>query len=154
MSLEERLFQLERRSRYLTIALAAAVLVPVVMLLAGAGQFVSQTTSLRASQLDVIDNNGLLRVRIGQVNDEFGIFVYDPRGQARAALTDAPDAAGLVINKEGGNVRLLANRQGTDITLRDGRDVVRAVATGTVAGGSLVIHSGDGQVFTVPPADN
>jgi hypothetical protein len=138
----------------LTIALAAALLLPAVVLLTGAGQNVVWDNSLRLNRLDIIDPNGQLRMRVGQVENEFGLFVYDARGQVRAALSESPDASGLTISKEGGNIRLLANRQGADITLRDSRDVVRAVTTATAAGGELVIHANGGQVFTVPPLEN
>jgi hypothetical protein len=134
--------------------LAAAVLVPAVALLAGAGQNVVWENSLRLNRLDMVDPNGLVRMRVGQVNDEFGLFVYDVRGQVRAALSESRDASGLTISKDGGNIRLLANRQGADITLRDGRDVVRAVTAATAAGGELVIHANGGQVFTIPPLEN
>jgi hypothetical protein len=154
MSLEVRIARLERRCRVLTLALAAAVLLPTVAFLTGAAQNVTYDYSFRTGRLDVVDTNGLLRARIGQMNDQFGLFLYDSRGQVRATIADSPDAASLSIAKDGGNIRLLANRQGADITLRDGRDVVRAVTTATAAGGELVIHANAGQVFTIPPPGN
>ena len=149
MSLETRIANLERRCRALTIALAAAVVLAAVVVLTGAAQIVE--SQLRFQELDVRDPTGAVRIHIGRMNDEFGVFVLDPRGQTRAALSDAPDASGLSISKEGGSLRLLANRQGADITLRDAKGAVRAVTTATATGAEIELHAANGQVFTVPP---
>jgi hypothetical protein len=150
MSLEARLAKLERRCRILTIALAAAVVLPAVALLAGAGQTVIENT-VRTGQVDVFDPAGNLRVRIGRVNDEFGLYIYDPQRETRAALTDAPDAAGLLISQPGGSIRLLANRLGADVTLRDGKNNVRAVTTATQGDAQFELRPAGGQVITIPP---
>jgi hypothetical protein len=142
---------LERRCRVLTIALAAAVVLPAVALLAGAGQLPNEAP-LRLNQLEIVDANRNVRMRLGPINDEFGLFLFDPRGEARAALTDAPDAAGLNISKEGGSIRLLTNVQGADVTLRDGKNNVRAVTTATLAGGQIELRGANGEGISIPPA--
>jgi hypothetical protein len=151
MTVENRLAKLERRCRVLTIALAAAMLLPAVALLAGAGQLPNEAP-LRLRQLEIVDANGTARMRLGPLNDEFGLFMRDPTGQPLVTLSDSPEATMFSISKDGSGIRLLANRQGSDITLRDSKNNVRAVTTATQAGGQIEIRGANGEGFSVPPA--
>jgi hypothetical protein len=151
MSLEARLANLERRCRALTILLVGVVLLGVVAAFAGAQQIIPQLP-LRLQQLEIVDLNGNTRVIVGSVQNAFGVFVVDPAGQPRATLSDAPEGPMLSVANAGGNIRLLAARQGTDITLRDANGAVRALVTAAQVGAQIELHAPGGQVITIPQA--
>jgi hypothetical protein len=42
--------------------------------------------------------------------------------------------------------------QGADVTLRDGKNNVRAVTTATLAGGQIELRGANGEGISIPPA--
>jgi hypothetical protein len=150
MTVEQRIAKLERRCRMLSILLGGFALLVAIGALAGATQIVQ--VPVRFHQVDIVDLNGNVRIRLGNVEDAFGIFLQDAAGQARATLSEDADGTVLSVAKEGGNIRLLAAKQAADITLRDGRGNVRAVTTATQAGAEIQLRAANGEVLTIPPA--
>lgn len=133
MLLEERVRLLERRCRSLT---ALALLLPAAVgigVLAGANREADEKV-VRARALEIVDDAGRVRVRVGTADEGYGVVINDARGDFRATMTDAPLGAAIQLKKGGGQVKLLAaepvegvNEGEVSIAISDARGQSRIV---------------------------
>lgn len=86
MTLEDRIKQLENRCRLLSIAMTCSLVGGGVFVLAAASQQNKLPDSLQAKKLEIVDESGTVRIRLGQRKEGgYGLSVYDKEGDAKQA---------------------------------------------------------------------
>ena len=150
MTTEQRIEHLETRCNRLTLALAS-MMVLVVAIVCTAAKPSAVKDSLQARKLEIVDNDGNVRVRLGRADAGYGLVVYDAGGQTQATLTDAPLGAAISLRKGGGSISLMAMQDGCGITIRDSEGKPRALMLQQKEGPQIVLKGQEDEtVFSAP----
>ena len=157
ISIPERLKLLERKYKSMQIILFSASLLMGALLFTGATKKEEISDLLLAKELQIVDEEGNKRIRIGKADAGYGVVIFDEHGSFNATLTDAPGGAAIQLRKEGG-IKLLAVDQGRSITLRNGKGQPTAVLIDheRVDNGNpqLILQEGeDKKVISLSPKD-
>ena len=119
VSIPERLKVLECKYKSMQIISFSAILLMGALLFTGAAKKEEISDLLLAKELQIIDEAGNKRIRIGKADAGYGVVIFDEQGSFNATLTDAPGGAAIQLRKEGGSIKLLAVDQGRSITFRN-----------------------------------
>ncbi len=150
MTREQRIGHLETKCKRLTLALSGMMVMAVAMLFIAAKPKDDEDT-IQARKLEIVDENGKVRIRLGSADAGYGLVVYDDQGQFRATLTDAPLGAVSQLNKDGGSIKLMAMKNGCGITMRDGDGKPRAIILQQKEGSKIMLKDAEGKdVFSAP----
>ena len=150
MNYEQRIGHLETKCKRLTLALSGMMVMAVAMLFIAAKPKADEDT-IQARKLEIVDENGKVRIRLGSADAGYGLVVYDDQGQFRATLTDAPLGAVSQLNKDGGSIKLMAMKNGCGITMRDGDGKPRAIILQQKEGSKIMLKDAEGKdVFSAP----
>ncbi|MEC8866315.1 MAG: hypothetical protein VXX20_07470 [Verrucomicrobiota bacterium] len=150
MTHEQRIGHLEIKCKRLTLALSGMMVMAVAMLFIAAKPKANEDT-IQARKLEIVDENGKVRIRLGSADAGYGLVVYDDQGQFRATLTDAPLGAVSQLNKDGGSIKLMAMKNGCGITMRDGDGKPRAIILQQKEGSKIMLKDAEGKdVFSAP----
>ena len=150
MNNEERIGHLETKCRRLTLALSGMMVMALAMLFISAKPKADNDT-IRTRKLEIVDENGKVRIRLGSADAGYGLVVYDAQGQFRATLTDAPLGAVSQLKKNGGSIKMMAMQNGCGITMRDGEGKPRAIILQHKEGSRIMLKDADGKdVFSAP----
>ena len=158
ISIPERLKLLERKYKSMQIISFSAILLMGALLFTGAAKKEEISDLLLAKELQIIDEAGNKRIRIGKADLGYGIVVFDEHGSFNATLTDAPGGAAIQLRKEGGSIKLLAVDQGRSITFRNGKGepTTILIENGKLDNGNpqLILQKGeDKKVISLSPTD-
>ena len=126
MTVEQRIAALESRCRNLTRILSGGLVIACVAVLTGATRNVNQE-SVRTKQIEVVDGNGNVRIRLGQADEGYGLVVYDENGKFNATVTDAPLGAAISLSKGDNGIRLLVGEDGAGFSVSGPKGKPRAV---------------------------
>ena len=150
MNYEQRIGHLETKCKRLTLALSGMMVMTAAMLFIAAKPKAHEET-LQARNLEVLDENGKVRIRLGSADAGYGLVVYDAQGQFRATLTDAPLGAVSQLKKDGGSIKMMAMQNGCGITMRDGDGKPRAIILQHKEGSQIMLKDAEGKdVFSAP----
>lgn len=151
MTTEQRIEYLETRCNRLTFALTG-MMVLTVAILGVAAKSNPVTDSLQTKKLEIVDNDGKVRIRLGSADEGYGLVVYDVDGKFRATLTDAPLGSAMQLHKAGGSISLMAMQNGCGITIRDLDGKSRVLMLQQQKEGSqIMLKDKDGKtVFSAP----
>lgn len=150
MTTEQRIEHLETKCNRLTLALTGMMLLSVAIICVAAKPNPVKD-SLQAKKLEIVDNNGRVRIRLGPADEGYGLVVYDVDGQFRATLTDAPLGAVSQLRKAGGSIKMMAMEGGCGITLRDKDGKPRALILQQEGGSQIMLKDAEGKaVFSAP----
>ena len=150
MTHEQRIGHLETKCKRLTLALSGMMVMAVAMLFIAAKPKDDEDT-IQARKLEIVDENGKVRIRLGSADAGYGLVVYDDQGRFRATLTDAPLGAVSQLNKDGGSIKLMAMKNGCGITMRDGDGKPRAIILQQKEGSKIMLKDAEGKdVFSAP----
>jgi len=150
MTHEQRIGHLETKCKRLTLALSGMMVMAVAMLFIAAKPKADEGT-IQARKLEIVDENGKVRIRLGSADAGYGLVVYDAQGQFRATLTDAPLGAVSQLNKDGGSITLMAMKNACGITMRDGDGKPRAIILQQKEGSKIMLKDAEGKdVFSAP----
>ena len=119
ISILERLKVLERKYKSMQIISFSATLLMGALLFTGFTKKEEISDLLLAKELQIVDEEGNKRIRIGKADAGYGVVILDEQGSFNATLTDAPLGAAIQLRKEGGSIKLLAVDQGRSITFRN-----------------------------------
>ena len=148
--MKERIDQLERKCKRLTLAVTGMIVLAVGAVCIAAKPN-SQKDGIQTNKLEIVDDEGNVRIRLGRADAGYGVVVYDADGKFRATLTDAPLGAGIQLRKDGGSIKMLAMKQGCGITIRDADGKPRAMMVQHDAGSQLILKDGSGKnTFSAP----
>ncbi len=148
VALEQRLLRVERWNRFLA---AALVLLITAILTFGSGLSATdaEQKSISASAFQLIDSNGKVVAALKVGVQGPGLFILDPQGRNRIALTHEPAQSGLFILDEAGDSRIgivqFAHRGG-DVALH-GPETRGAAVLYYKNDGSLSFYDTDGKVI-------
>ena len=149
LTLNRRVEQLEHRCRNLKkvlIGMTAGVAVVVLVAAAPPARDALQTKSL-----EVVDDDGNVRIRIGQADEGYGVVVFDAKGEFQATLTDAPLGAVMQLRKDGGGIELMATGEGAGMSIRDRNGKPRALVVHQKGGSGITLKDQEGDtVFSAP----
>ena len=89
MTTEQRVTELETRCKRLTLALSSimALAIATICVAAKPGPI---KDALQVRKLEIVDNDGKVRIRIGPIDCGYGLNILDVDGSAQATLADAP----------------------------------------------------------------
>ena len=150
MNNEERIGHLETKCRRLTLALSGMMVMAVTMLFIAAKPK-ADNDAIQTRKIEVVDENGKVRIRLGSADAGYGLVVYDSQGQFRATLTDAPLGAVSQLKKDGGSIKMMAMQNGCGITMRDGDGKPRAIILQHKDGSRIMLKDAKGKdVFSAP----
>ena len=150
MTHEQRIGHLETKCKRQTLVLSGMMVMAVAMLFIAAKPKTDEDT-IQARKLEIVDENGKVRIRLGSADAGYGLVVYDDQGQFRATLTDAPLGAVSQLNKDGGSIKLMAMKNGCGITMRDGDGKPRAIILQQKEGSKIMLKDAEGKdVFSAP----
>ena len=121
ISITERLKVLERKYKSTQIISFSVILLMGALLFTGAAKKEEISDLLLAKELQIVDEEGNKRIRIGKADAGYGVVIFDEHGSFNATLTAAPGGAAIQLRKEGGSINLLAVDQGRSITFRNGK---------------------------------
>jgi len=157
-SISERLKVLERKYKSMQIISFSATLLMGALLFTGATQKEEISDLLLAKELQIVDEEGNKRIRIGKADAGYGVVVFDEHGSFNATLTDAPGGAAIQLRKEGGSIKLLAVDQGRSITFRNekGEPTTILIENRKLENGNpqLILQKGeDKKVISLYPRD-
>lgn len=148
--MKERIDQLERKCKRLTLTVTGMIVLSVGAVCIAAKPN-SQKDGIQTNKLEIVDDEGNVRIRLGRADAGYGIVVYDKDGKFGATLTDAPLGSGMQLRKEGGSIKMLAMKQGCGITIRDADGKPRAMMLQQDEGSQLILKDGAGKsTFSVP----
>ena len=150
MTNEQRIGHLETKCKRLTLALSGMMVMAVAMLFIAAKPNADEDT-IQARKLEIVDENGKVRIRLGTADAGYGLVVYDAQGQFRATLTDAPLGAVSQLKKDGGSIKLMAMKNGCGITMRDRDGKPRAIILQQKEGSKIILKDAEGKdLFSAP----
>lgn len=161
MKTEQRIAHLETRCNRLTLALTGMMALAVALVCVAAKPNPGKD-SLQARTLEIVDNDGNVRIRLGPADEGYGLVVKDAEGQTQATLTDAPLGAAISLRKHGGGtIGMMAMPNGCGITIRDPNGKARAYMMQQVKdprfkqegklGPQIVLRDAEGKtVFSAP----
>ena len=157
-SISERLNVLERKYKSMQIISFSVILLMGALLFTEATKKEEISDLLLAKELQIVDEEGNKRIRIGKADSGYGVVIFDEHESFNATLTDAPGGAAIQLRKEGGSINLLAVDQGSSITLRNGKGQPTAVLIDheRVDNGNpqLILQKGeDKKVISLSPTD-
>ena len=148
--MKERIDQLERKCKRLTLTVTGMIVLAVGAVCIAAKPN-SQKDGIQTDKLEIVDDEGNVRIRLGRADAGYGVVVYDADGKFRATLTDAPLGAGMQLIKDGGSIKMLAMKQGCGFTIRDADGKPRAMMIQHDAGSQLILKDGTGEnTFSAP----
>ena len=148
--MKERIDQLERKCKRLTLAVTGMIVLAVGAVCIAAKPN-SQKDGIQTNKLEIVDDEGNVRIRLGRADAGYGVVVYDADEKFRATLTDAPLGAGMQLIKDGGSIKMLAMKQGCGFTIRDADGKPRAMMVQHDAGSQLILKDGTGKnTFSAP----
>ena len=150
MTNEQRIGHLETKCKRLTLALSGIMVMAVAMLFIAAKPNGNEDR-IQAKKLEIVDEDGKVRIRLGSADAGYGLVVYNAKGQFRATLTDAPLGAVSQLKKDGGSIKLMAMKNGCGITMRDRDGKPRAIILQQKEGSRIMLKDADGKdVFSAP----
>ncbi len=150
MTNEKRIGHLETKCKRLTLALSGMMVMAMAMLFIAAKPNADEDT-IQARKLEIVDENGKVRIRLGTADAGYGLVVYDAQGQFRATLTDAPLGAVSQLKKDGGSIKLMAMKNSCGITMRDGDGKPRAIILQQKEGSKIMLKDTEGKdLFSAP----
>jgi hypothetical protein len=150
MNLKEQIDQLERKCKRLTLAVTGMMVIAVAAVCIAAKPNPNKD-GIQASKLEIVDEEGNVRIRLGRADAGYGIIVYDSNGKFGATLTNAPFGAGMQLRKDGGSIKMLAMKQGCGITIRDTNGNPRAMMLQNQEGSQLILKDRIGKnIFSAP----
>jgi len=150
MTNEKRIGHLETKCKRLTLALSGMMVMAMAMLFIAAKPNADEDT-IQARKLEIVDENGKVRIRLGTADAGYGLVVYDAQGQFRATLTDAPLGAVSQLKKDGGSIKLMAMKNGCGITMRDRDGKPRAIILQQKEGSKIILKDAEGKdLFSAP----
>ena len=157
-SIPERLKVLEHKYQSLQIVTFSVILLMGAILFTGATKKEEISDLLLTKQLQIVDEEGNKRIRIGKADAGYGVVIFDEHGSFNATLTDAPGGAAIQLQKEGGSIKLLAVDQGRNITFRNekGETTTARIEHGGLDNGNpqLILQKGeDKKVISLSPID-
>ena len=153
MTNEQRIGHLETKCRRLSLALSGMMVMAVATLFIAAKPK-ADNDMIQARKLEVVDENGKVRIRLGSADAGYGLVVYDAQGQFRATLTDAPLGAVSQLKKDGGSIKMMAMQNGCGITMRDGDGKPRAIILQHKDGSQIMLKDADGKDVFLAPDQN
>ena len=158
ISITERLKVLERKYKSTQIISFSVILLMGALLFTGAAKKEEISDLLLAKELQIVDEEGNKRIRIGKADAGYGVVIFDEHGSFNATLTDAPGGAAIQLRKEGGSIKLLAVDQGRSITFRNekGESSTILIENGKLDNGNpqLILQKGeDKKVISLSPTD-
>ena len=150
MTNEKRFQHLETKCKRLTLALSGMMVMAMAILFIAAKPNANEDT-IQAKKLEIVDENGKVRIRLGSADAGYGLVVYDAQGQFRATLTDSPLGAVSQLKKDGGSIKMMAMQNGCGITMRDGDGKPRAIILQHKEGSQIILKDADGKdLFSAP----
>ena len=150
MTNEQRFQHLETKCKRLTLALSGMMVMAMALLFIAAKPNADEDT-IQARKLEIVDENGKVRIRLGSADAGYGLVVYDAQGQFRATLTDAPLGAVSQLKKDGGSIKLMAMKNGCGITMRDRDGKPRAIILQQKEGSKIMLKDAEGKdLFSAP----
>jgi len=150
MTNEQRFQHLETKCKRLTLALSGMMVMAMALLFIAAKPNADEDT-IQARKLEIVDENGKVRIRLGSADAGYGLVVYDAQGQFRATLTDAPLGAVSQLKKDGGSIKLMALQNGCGITMRDRDGKPRAIILQQKEGSKIMLKDAEGKdLFSAP----
>jgi hypothetical protein len=158
ISIPERLKVLEHKYKSMQIISFSVILVLGALLFTGATKKEEISDLLLAKELQIVDEAGNKRIRIGKADAGYGVVIFDEHGSFNATLTDAPGGAAIQLRKEGGSIKLLAVDQGRSITFRNekGEPTTILIENRKLDNGNpqLILQKGeDKKVISLSPRD-
>jgi hypothetical protein len=158
ISIPERLKVLEHKYKSMQIISFSVILVLGALLFTGAAKKEEISDLLLAKELQIVDEAGNKRIRIGKADAGYGVVIFDEHGSFNATLTDAPGGAAIQLRKEGGSIKLLAVDQGRSITFRNekGEPTTILIENRKLENGNpqLILQKGeDKKVISLSPRD-
>ena len=148
--MKERINQLERKCKRLTLAVTGMMVLAVAAVCISAKPN-SDKDSIQTKKLEIVDANGNVRIRLGRADGGYGVVVYDADGKFGATLTDAPLGASMQLRKDGGTIKMLSMKQGCGITIRDTDGKPRAMMLQNQEGSQLILKDQIGKnTFSAP----
>ena len=158
ISIPERLKLLERKYKSMQIISFSAILLMGALLFTGAAKKEEISDLLLAKELQIVDEEGNKRIRIGKADAGYGVVIFDEHGSFNATLTDAPGGAAIQLRKDGGSIKLLAVDQGRSITFRNekGESSTILIENGKLDNGNpqLILQKGENKkVISLFPTD-
>ena len=158
ISIPERLKVLERKYKSMQIISFSAILLMGALLFTGATKKEEISDLLLAKELQIVDEAGNKRIRIGKADAGYGVVIFDEHGSFNATLTDAPGGAAIQLRKEGGSIKLLAVDHGRSITFRNekGEPTTILIENRKLDNGNpqLILQKGeDKKAISLPPRD-
>ena len=148
--MKERIKQLERKCKRLTLTITGMMIVAVGAICVAAKPNPNKD-GIQASKLEIVDEKGNVRIRLGRADAGYGIVVYDSDGKFGATLTDAPLGALMQLRKDGGTIKMLSMKQGCGITIRDTDGKPRAMMLQNQEGSQLILKDQMGKnTFSAP----
>ena len=142
--MKKRIDQLERKCKQLTLAVTGMMVLAVGAVCIAAKPN-SQKDGIQTNKLEIVDDEGNVRISLGRVDSGYGFVVYDADGNFGATLTDAPLGAGMQLRKDVGSIKMLAFKQGCGITIRDANGKPRAMLVQHDEGSQLILKDGTGK---------
>ena len=150
MTNELRIGHLETKCKRLTLALSGIMVMAVAMLFIAAKPNGNEDR-IQAKKLEIVDEDGKVRIRLGSADAGYGLVVYNAKGQFRATLTDAPLGAVSQLKKDGGSIKLMAMKNGCGITMRDRDGKPRAIILQQKEGSKIMLKDAEGKdLFSAP----
>ena len=148
--MKERIEQLERKCKRLTLTVIGMMILAVGAICIAAKPN-SQKDGIQTSELEIVDDEGNVRIRLGRADSGYGVVVYDADGTFGATLTNAPLGAAMQLRKDGGSIKMLAMKQGCGITIRDTDGKPRAMMLQNQEGSQLILKDRKGKnTFSAP----
>tara|TARA_A100001037_G_scaffold269491_1_gene263685 strand:+ start:511 stop:966 length:456 start_codon:yes stop_codon:yes gene_type:complete len=150
MTTEQRIEHLETKCNRLSFALTGMTLLSLAILCVAAKPN-DVKDNVQAKKLEIVDDDGKVRIRLGPADAGYGLVVYDEDGQFRATLTDAPQGAVSQLRKAGGSIKMMAMEGGCGITIRDQDGKPRVLMLQQQEGSQIMLKDAEGKaVFSAP----
>ena len=148
--MKERIKQLERKCKRLTLTVTGMIVLAVGAVCIAAKPN-SQKDGIQTNKLEILDEEGNVRISLGREDSGYGVVVYDADGKFGATLTDAPLGASMQLRKDGGTIKMLSMKQGCGITIRDTDGKPRAMMLQNQEGSQLILKDQIGKnTFSAP----